>query len=117
MLRGAQLARDFLPYPTRGAKTPDPHREGVAYHHLGDPAPPKAKVFTPTRPASLLVLPFLLLAQSASAQVPVTVDTFIRAETDQYLQKHANDGFFSKIAPIRGMVPLDNQPAVLEHPD
>jgi para-nitrobenzyl esterase len=52
----------------------------------------------------------------ASAQgtpsVPVTLDNFIRAETDLYFSKTAKDGAFGKLRHARQMAPIDKQEVV-----
>ncbi len=58
--------------------------------------------------ACLLALP----APAQAEQKPVTVDNFVRAETDFYLQRRADDGYFGKIVPLRETIPIDNQPVV-----
>lgn len=43
---------------------------------------------------------------------PVTIDDFVRAETDHYLQLRADNGFYGRIQHIREPVSVDNQPVV-----
>jgi para-nitrobenzyl esterase len=56
------------------------------------------------------------LSLPASAQsttgTPVTLDNFIRAETDLYFGKTANDGAFGKLRHARQMAPIDKQEVV-----
>lgn len=70
-----------------------------------------------TRVWQMAALGAALLAGQAVAQEVVTVDNFTRAETDHYLQKRADDGYFGKIKHIRDMVALDNQPVVRANRD
>ena len=65
----------------------------------------------------MISLVAVLLAGQSIAQEVVTVDNFTRAETDHYLQKRADDGYFGRIKHIREMVPLDNQPVVRANRD
>lgn len=53
------------------------------------------------------------LAQSPSAAVPVTVDTFIRAETDRYLSANAKEaGGLGKFHHAREPAAIDNQTVI-----
>jgi hypothetical protein len=46
---------------------------------------------------------------SASAAEKVTVDNFVRAETDMTMKRYAAQGGFGKFLHIRGMTPIDKQ--------
>jgi len=48
-------------------------------------------------------------AGTASAAEKVTVDNFVRAETDTTMQRYAAQGAFGKFLHIRGMTPIDKQ--------
>jgi hypothetical protein len=50
-----------------------------------------------------------LAANAASAADKVTVDTFVRAETDLTMKRYAALGGFGKFLHIRGMTPVDKQ--------
>jgi len=53
-----------------------------------------------------------LAAGTASAAEKVTVDNFVRAETDTTLQRYAAQGAFGKFLHIRGMTPIDKQDVI-----
>jgi len=60
--------------------------------------------------ASLLVASLLCLASNTlRAAEMVTVDNFVRAETDQTLKRYVAQGGFGKIVHIRQPVPIDKQ--------
>ena len=50
-----------------------------------------------------------LAAGTASAAEKVTVDNFVRAETDTTMQRYAAQGALGKFLHIRGMTPIDKQ--------
>ncbi len=62
--------------------------------------------------AAIAVAPTLLLAAE-----PVTVDNFVRAETDYYLTKRKAAGYFGKLAHLREPVNIDQQPVVRANRD
>lgn len=47
-----------------------------------------------------------------SAAVPVTIDTFVRAETDMTIVRYEKQGAFGKFLHIRGPVPIDKQDVI-----
>lgn len=63
--------------------------------------------------AFLLVAGLALLPTfEAAAAEPVTVDNFVRAETDTTLARYVAQGAFGKFVHIRTMVPLDKQDVI-----
>lgn len=48
----------------------------------------------------------------AQAPVPVTVDNFVRAETDRYFTNSVNGGGFGAWHHIRDLIPIDHQPVI-----
>src|SRR3974377_1137373 len=59
-------------------------------------------------------------AQSPSPRgntVPVTVDNFQRAETDNYFAKFGKDGGFGKLNHEREMAPIDHQTVIRSNRD
>ena len=57
-------------------------------------------------------LPHMLFAQVAPVAgkpIPVTIDTFVRAETDRYFKQRYEQGAFGKFHHERGPVPLEKQ--------
>lgn len=63
----------------------------------------------PRTSVTALVALACLGAGAASAAEKVTVDNFVRAETDMTLQRYAAQGAFGKFLHIRGMTPIDKQ--------
>jgi hypothetical protein len=63
-----------------------------------------------------IVLAALALATVASAQaqhtVPVTVDNFVRAETDRYFASNVKRGSFGKLRHDREIASVDDQPVI-----
>jgi hypothetical protein len=53
-----------------------------------------------------------LAAGTASAAEKVTVDNFVRAETDLTMKRYAAQGAFGKFLHIRGMTPIDKQDVI-----
>lgn len=49
---------------------------------------------------------------SGGGAVPVTVDTFIRAESDRYFTNRFKQGGFGKLFHMREPVPIDAQPVI-----
>ncbi len=62
--------------------------------------------------AAFTVSPTLVFAAE-----PVTVDNFVRAETDFYLQKRQAAGYFGKLTHLREPVDIDQQPVVRANRD
>ena len=61
----------------------------------------------------LIFLPALARAQSASSTaVPVTVDSFVRAETDNYLATNAKEAALGKLSHHREPASIDNQTVI-----
>ena len=64
-------------------------------------------------PAVLALIGFASLAvNAASASEKVTVDNFVRAETDTTFKGYAAKGAFGKFLHIRGMTPIDKQDVI-----
>ena len=61
---------------------------------------------------SLLVVGALLVHSAGYAAEPVTVDNFVRAETDMTLGRYAKQGAFGKFLHIRQPTPIDKQDVV-----
>jgi hypothetical protein len=57
--------------------------------------------------AATLVL--VLLPVAAPAAVPVTVDTFVRAETDMTFRRYEKQGAFGRLLHVRTPTPIDQQ--------
>lgn len=53
-----------------------------------------------------------LAMNAASAADKVTVDNFVRAETDMTMKRYAAQGAFGKFLHIRGMTPVDRQDVI-----
>jgi len=53
-----------------------------------------------------------LAMNAASAADKVTVDNFVRAETDTTMKRYAAQGAFGKFLHIRGMTPIDKQDVI-----
>jgi len=66
-------------------------------------------LFTRLVPGIALASGLLTVARSAE---PVTVDTFVRAETDSTFARYAKQGAFGKLFHIRQPVPLDKQDVI-----
>jgi hypothetical protein len=61
----------------------------------------------------LIFLPAMARAQSASSTpVPVTVDNFVRAETDNYLATNANEAGLGKLSHRREPASIDDQTVI-----
>ncbi len=54
----------------------------------------------------------LLLSVSGAAAEPVTIDNFVRAETDTAIWKGVNKAGLGKFYHIRVPTPIDNQPVI-----
>src|SRR5262245_44356948 len=70
-------------------------------------------------PASLSILaltPLIAQAQQPAA-APVTVDNFIRAETDVYFGNMVREGGFGKFHHLRELAPVDNQLVIRQNRD
>jgi hypothetical protein len=65
-------------------------------------------------PATVLALVGLgcLAAGAATAAEKVTVDNFVRAETDLTMKRYVEQGAFGKFLHIRGMTPVDKQSVI-----
>lgn len=61
---------------------------------------------------SLLVIGALLVHSAGFAAKPVTVDNFVRAETDMTLARYVKQGALGKLLHIRGPVPIDKQDVI-----
>jgi hypothetical protein len=61
---------------------------------------------------SLLVSTLMALAGSVHAAEPVTVDTFVRAETDRTMAAYVDQGGFGKFSHIRQPTPIDKQDVI-----
>ena len=61
---------------------------------------------------SLLVVGALLVHSAGYAAEPVTVDNFVRAETDMTLDRYVKQGAFGKFLHIRQPTPIDKQNVV-----
>lgn len=61
---------------------------------------------------SLLVIGALLVHSASFAAKPVTVDNFVRAETDMTLARYVKQGALGKLLHIRGPVPIDKQDVI-----
>jgi hypothetical protein len=61
---------------------------------------------------SLLVVGALLVHSAGYAAEPVTVDNFVRAETDMTLDRYVKQGAFGKFLHIRQPTPIDKQAVV-----
>jgi len=72
---------------------------------------PKMKAFTAALALSLL-LP--LTAVRAQAAEPVTIDTFVRAESDTAIRNLYNQFGLGKFGHLRTPTPLDNQTIIHE---
>lgn len=63
--------------------------------------------------AACAALPSAALPQPAAPQAtPVTVDNFVRAETDRYFKNSVTAGGFGGWHHIRELIPIDHQPVV-----
>jgi len=63
--------------------------------------------------AALLICIDVVAAPSgAEKTVPVTVDNFVRAESDRYFTSLVKDGGFGKLNKTRNLTPLDHQPVI-----
>jgi hypothetical protein len=73
---------------------------------------------TPASIAALaLLVPASLMAQAqgaatTAAQVPVTIDTFVRADTDHYFKKRVDSGALGQFVHDREPTPIDKQPVI-----
>lgn len=54
----------------------------------------------------------LFVVSPAQASEPVTINNFIRAESDNYFKAYAEDGAFAKIYNIRQPTPIDQQKVI-----
>ena len=54
----------------------------------------------------------LIAAQPTSAQETVTVDNFVRAETDMTLKRYVDQGAFGKLLHLREPTPIDKQDVI-----
>ncbi len=62
---------------------------------------------------AVLALTWLTTTQAEDPKpVRVTVDNFIRAETDNYFARFSKDGGFGKISHERALAPIDNQTVI-----
>jgi hypothetical protein len=61
------------------------------------------------RAAFVALMGLACLAVNAHAAEKVTVDTFVRAETDLTMKRYAASGGFGKFLHIRAMTPVDKQ--------
>jgi len=61
---------------------------------------------------SIVVSTLLAIAGSVHAAEPVTVDTFVRAETDRTMAAYAAQGGFGKFLHIRQPTPIDKQDVI-----
>jgi len=61
---------------------------------------------------SLPAIATMMICGAAYAEVPVTVDTFVRAETDMTMKRYVDQGGFGKFHHIREPVPLDKQDVI-----
>ena len=61
---------------------------------------------------SLLIIGTLFLHSASFAAKPVTVDNFVRAETDITLARYVKQGALGKFLHIRGPVPIDKQDVI-----
>jgi hypothetical protein len=64
------------------------------------------------RAVGLLAGATLLLATAAGAAEKVTVDNFVRAETDRTLARAVSQGAFGRFVHVRTMVPIDKQDVI-----
>jgi len=65
-----------------------------------------------TTAASMLAGLLLLASNPVFAAEAVTVDNFVRAETDMTLKRYAAQGAFGKFFHIRAMTPIDKQDVI-----
>ncbi|MCV6824887.1 MULTISPECIES: DUF1214 domain-containing protein [Halocynthiibacter] len=61
---------------------------------------------------SLPAIATMMICGSAYAEIPVSVDTFVRAETDLTMKRYVDQGGFGKFFHIRVPVPLDKQDVI-----
>lgn len=59
-----------------------------------------------------VIVGLLACSSSSLAQVSVTVDTFVRAETDMTMRRYEAQGGFGKLLHIRAPTPLDRQDVI-----
>ncbi|MCE2800441.1 MAG: DUF1254 domain-containing protein [Planctomycetaceae bacterium] len=60
--------------------------------------------------ATIVAIAFCCLSvTSVAAQVPVTPDNYLRAETDSIFKKKVDEGYFGKIGHVRKAISIDNQ--------
>ena len=65
------------------------------------------------QPLALSVIGIALVASKTSwAQEPVTVDNFVRAETDMTLKRYVDQGAFGKLLHLRQPTPIDKQDVI-----
>jgi hypothetical protein len=62
--------------------------------------------------ASMLAVLLLLASNLAFAAETVTVDNFVRAETDMTMKRYVAQGAFGKFIHIRAMTPIDKQDVI-----
>jgi len=65
--------------------------------------------------ALVLLAPASLMAQGAAttaATVPVTIDNFVRADTDHYFKKRVDAGALGQFVHDREPIPIDKQPVI-----
>ncbi len=65
----------------------------------------------------MLTVTFLVLVSWAANAEPVTIDTFVRAETDRTLRGQAEQIGFGTFLHFRQLAPLDNQPVIRQNQD
>ena len=69
-------------------------------------------MFEPIKTLSIAVFTMLAVAGSVQAAEPVTVDTFVRAETDRTMAAYVDQGGFGKFFHIRQPTPIDKQDVI-----
>jgi len=67
---------------------------------------------SPVIRAAVIAVSFFAVSRANDRQVPVTVNNFVRAETDLYFAKTVKDGGFGKFQHNRLMTPIDHQAIV-----
>ncbi len=60
---------------------------------------------------------FAIAPRRLLADEPITVDNFVRAETDYYLTKRKDAGYFGNLTHLRAPVNIDQQPVVRANRD
>ncbi|MBG7007758.1 MULTISPECIES: DUF1254 domain-containing protein [Pseudomonas aeruginosa group] len=74
-------------------------------------------MFKPLRLATMLALLLAGAAHAADAPVPVTLDNFVRAESDRYFALTAQRGGFGQFAHWRELMPVDAKTVVRPNRD